>query len=216
LLLTHCDSETPGVAPRTTLELYDTTLGDNAPNGRCTFALPEGSRVHLPEIFSSRFYSHRSSSFYKRPEDRILLIFHGSGPTGVTSIVVFIRTLLNFSTPGRFVIWDEWKKYTWIADPQESAMLLSPQTFISSSGFLHHKPHPNEHQLLRVAVTSFLPSIEEKSSPATGSVHDGRGERVPLLVAATKKWFDIHVDTEDLSEIQVMMTEDNILTTAVS
>jgi len=90
-------------------------------------------------------------------------------------------------------------------------MLLSPQTFISSSRFLHHKPHPDEHQLLRVTVTSFLPSIEEKSSPATGSTHDGRGEHVPLLVAATKKGFDIHVDTEELSEIQVMMTEDNIL-----
>jgi len=96
-------------------------------------------------------------------------------------------------------------------------MLLSPQTFITSSRLLHHKPHPDEHQLLRVTVTSFLPSIEEKSSPgpATGSVHDGRGERVPLLVAATKKGFDIHVDTEEISEMQVMMTEDNILIVTV-
>jgi hypothetical protein len=200
-----------------TLELYDTTLGDNARNGRCSFALPEGSRTHLPEVFSSRFCSHRTSTFYKRPEDRILLIFHGSGPTGITLIVIFISTLLHFSKPGRLISWDEWKKYTWIADPQESAMLLSPRGFISSSRFLHHKPHPDEHHLLRVTVTSFLPSIEEKPSPTTttGSVRDGWGERVPLLVAATKKTFDIHPDTEEPSEIRVMMTEDNILIVTV-
>ena len=66
-------------------------------------------------------------------------------------------------------------------------------------------------------MTSFLPSIEEKPSLAISSAHDGRGEHMPLLVAARKREFDIHVGTDpgEWWEAQVMMTEDNIVITVV-
>lgn len=192
-----------------TLELYDTTFGSGARDSRCVFALPEGSRVHLPEVFPSYFCPSPSSTFYKRPEDRILSIFHASGRTGITLIVVFVSSLLHFFEPGRFVKWDEWEKYTWIVGPEESATLHSPQTFISSSGFLHYRP--GGRQRLRVTVTSFLPSTEAKYLSATGPTHDGRGEHIPLPVAASKREFNIHDEAEGLWEAQVMMTEDNIL-----
>ena len=66
-------------------------------------------------------------------------------------------------------------------------------------------------------MTSFLPSVEEKPSPAIGSAPDGRVEHMPLLVAAKKRVFDIHVGTDPgkLWEAQVMMTEDNIVITMV-
>ena len=131
--------------------------------------------------------------------------------------MVFVSTLLHLSKPGRFVAWNEWNKYTWIGDSQESATLPFPGTFVSSSGFLRHGPHPDEDQLLRVTVTSFLPSAEEKPSPAIGSAPDGRGEYMPLPVTAKKRVFDIHVGTDPgkLWEAQVMMTEDNIVITMV-
>ena len=199
------------------MELYNTTLGGDAWANRCAFALPESGRIHLPDGFPNGFCPYTSPTFYKRPEDRILLIFHESDLTGIRAIVVFVSTLLHFSKPRRFVAWDEWKKYTWIADLQESAALFSPRTFSSGSRFLCHRPHPNEEQLLRVTVTSFLPLIEEKPSPAIGPAHNGRGEQMPLFVAARKREFDIHIGTgpEDRGKTQVMMTEDNIVITTV-
>jgi len=84
------------------LELYDTTLGDGTQDGRCVFALPEGS-IHLPKVYPSCFYPSPSSTFYKCPEDYALLIFHASGRTGMTLIVVFVTTLLHFSKPSQLV-----------------------------------------------------------------------------------------------------------------
>ena len=104
--------------------------------------------------------------------------------------------------------WDEWEKYTWLAGAGESAMLHSPRTFISSSGYIYYLP--SGRQRLRVTFTSFLPSAEEYS-PATGSPPDRRGEHMPLLVAARKRYINIHIETDRLWETQVMITEDNII-----
>ena len=214
LLLTRCAFDTAGSAsPRTTLEMYNPTLSDDAWADRCVFALPEGGRLYLPEIFPNSFCPCPSPTFYKRPEDRVLLIFHESDPIGVTAIVVSVSTLMHFFKPRRFVAWDEWEKYTWAANPQESPALLSPPRFVSSSGFLRHRPHPYDDQLLRVTVTTFIPSIEEKPSPAIGSARDGQGEHMPFLVDARTREFDIYVgtDPEGWHNTKVMMTEDNIV-----
>lgn len=183
------------------------TLGDGARDGRCAFALPESNRIHMPEVFLS--CPSPSSTFYKRPEDRILLIFHASGRTGIMLIVVFVSTLLHFAKPGRSVRWDEWEKYTWIIGPEESARLYTPRTSISSSGYLHCRA--GGRQRLRITITSFLPSTEEKCLPATGPAHDSRGEYMPLQITASMKELNVYDEAEGLWGAQVMMTEDNIL-----
>ena len=192
-----------------TLELYDTTLGNDARDSRCIFALPEGSRVHPPEVFPTTLCPTPSSTFHKRPEDRVLLIFHASGRTGITLTVVFVSTLLYFSKPGRFVKWDEWEKYTWVIGPEESATLHSLQTFISSSGYLHYRP--GGRQRLRVTITSFLPSTEAKNLPTMDPAYDGRSEHIPLPMTASMRELNIYDEAEGLWAAQVMMTEDNIL-----
>jgi len=67
-----------------TLELYDTTLGDGAWDDRFAFALPEADHFHQPEVFPTCFCRSPSSTFYKRPEDRTLLIFQASDRTGMS------------------------------------------------------------------------------------------------------------------------------------
>ena len=191
-----------------TLDLYDTTLGDGAPDGRCVFALPEDGDICLPEIFPGCFRSSPSSTFYKRPEDSTLLISLVSPRIGIVVIAVFVSTLLHFFNPGRSVQWDEWKEYTWITYEDT---LNSPQVFVSSSGYLRNRP--DGRQRLRATVTSFLPSTD--ALPAKGSAYDGRGEHAPLLVAARKVEINIHVEGEDLWGSQVLMTEDNILVVPV-
>jgi len=218
LLLTRRDFGAVGSAPqRTTIELCNTTLGDDIWANRCTFAFPESGCIYLPVSFPNSFCPCPSPTFCKRPEDRILLILHQSDLTGTTGIVVFVSTLLHFFKPRRFVAWDEWKKYTWIADPRESAMLRSSRTFFSSSGFLHHRPHPDDDQILRVTMTSLSPSIEENPSPYIGSTRNDWGEHIPVPVAARKRVFDIHIGTDRKRSwyTEVMMTEDNIIITTV-
>ena len=66
LLLTRCEYDKLGSGLQCmTLELYDTTLGDNARDRRCVFALPDGSRVHLPKVSPRDFCACATSTFYK-------------------------------------------------------------------------------------------------------------------------------------------------------
>jgi len=181
LLLTRCDYDRfDSDPPCMTLELYDTTLRGDAWDRRCVLELPEGISPYPPKVLPKSFCPCISKSFHRRPEDRILLI----NTWGERAIVVSVSTLLHFSKPGRFVTWDEWKKYTWIADLRQTNILNRSRIFFSGSGFMRYGPHPKD-QLLRVTVTSFLPSIEEKPSPTIGSAHDG--EHMPILMTARER-----------------------------
>lgn len=199
------------------LELYDTS-SDDPGKVQCVFALPRrlDGRSSV-EIYSGDSYHYNPSTFHTRPEDRILTIFVEESqepysyqyPSHITLIVVFVSTLLHLSESRRFIGWQEWKKYAWVADHQEAENLFNFGAFISSSRIIHFGIPLNRQGVMTLEVTTFRPSmIEHPLYMSDGASHDAHYAEPPRLTGS-KALLDVHVEDDD--DTEVMMTEDNIV-----
>ena len=199
------------------LELYDTSSADPG-KLRCMFALPRrlGDRSSV-EIYSGDSYHYNPSTFYTRPEDRILTIFVEETqepqtyqyPTHITLIVVFVSTLLRLSESRRFIGWQEWKKYAWVADHQEAEDLFHYGAFISSSRIIHFSIPLKERGVMTLEVTAFRPSMVEHPFYTSGGGSDYSYYEEPPRLTGSKALLDVQVEDDD--DTEVMMTEDNII-----
>ena len=217
LLLAACNRDQGNTDSHTVLELYDTSAGDPG-KLQCMFALP--SRLNgrsSVEVYSGDSYHYNPSTFYTRPEDRILTIFveevsepyQQQYPNHITLIVVFISTLLRISKSRRFIAWEEWKQHAWVADQQEADDLFKYGAFISSSRIIHFSIPMKEQGAMALEVTSFRPSMIERLFHVPGDTPDDLREGVPRRLVGRKVLLDMQVDDDDNTE--VMMTEDNIV-----
>jgi len=199
------------------LEFYDTSSADPG-KLQCTFALPRrlGDRSSV-EIYSGDSYHYNPSTFYTRPEDRILTIFVEETqepqthqyPTHITLIVVFVSTLLRLSESRRFIGWQEWKQYAWVADRQEADDLFKYGAFISSSRIIHFNVPLKQQGVMALEVTTFRPSMIEQPFYTSASTSDNSSDEGPRRLIGRKVLLDIQVEGDDNTE--VMMTEDNII-----
>ena len=186
------------------------------------FALP--SRLNgrnSVEVYSGDSYHYNPSTFYTLPEDRILTIFveetlepyQPQHPSHITLIVTFVSTLLHLSKSRRFIGWEEWKKYAWVADRQEADDLFNYGAFISSSRIVHFSVPPRQSGVMTLEVTAFRPSmIERPFYISDGASGDSCG-RDPQRLICRKALLDVQVGDDD--DTEVMMTEDNIILMAV-
>jgi len=192
------------------LRLYGTSSEDPG-KVQCVFTLPKKLRGRtFVEIYSGDSHHHHSSAFYTRPEDRILIVSVKEAPlsdpsehhTRITSIVVFVSTLLHLAQSRHLVGWEEWKQYTSVTDDQEAGSLINNRSFISSSRIINVSASPEQEGMMTLEVTAFRPSIIERSLYASGDVEPGR-------LICRKASYD--VQTDDISKTEVMMSEDNII-----
>lgn len=118
-MLAACDRSQGNTDSHAILELYDTTSASDPGKVQCMFALP--SRLNgrsSVEVYSGDSYHYNPSTFYTRPEERILTIFveetsepyQYQYPNHITFTVVFVNTLLRLSESRRFIAWEEWKQ----------------------------------------------------------------------------------------------------------
>jgi hypothetical protein len=222
LLLASCNQHQASTDSPAVLELYDTSSADPG-KLQCTFALPRrlSDRTSV-EIYSGDSYHYIPTTFYTRPEDRILTIFvketqepHSHQyPTHITLIVVFVSTLLHLSESRRFVGWQEWKQHAWVADHQEANDLFNYGAFISSSRFIHFSIPLKQQGLMTLEVTTFRPSMIENPFYMSGGAPDHSYYAGPPRLTGSKALLDVHVEDDD--ETEVMMTEDNIILMTVS
>jgi len=182
------------------------------------FALPRrlNGRSSV-EIYSGDSYHYNPSTFYTRPEDRILTIFVEETqepysyqyPSHITLIVVFVSTLLRLSESRRFIGWQEWKQYAWVADHQEADDLFNYGAFISSSRIIHFSIPLKQQGVMTLEVTTFRPSIIEHPLYMSGGASDGSYYAEPPRLTGSKALLDIQIEDDD--DTEVMMTEDNII-----
>lgn len=204
------------------LELYDTSSAGSPGELQCMFALPSNlNGRNSVEIYSGDSYHYNPSTFYTRPEDRILTIFveeisepyQLQYPSHITLIVTFVSTLLRLSKSRRFIGWEEWKRYAWVADHQEADDLFNFGAFISSSRIVHFSVPPRQRGVMTLEVTAFRPSmIEQPFYISDGASGDSRGGESHSLICR-KALLDVQVGEDD--DTEVMMTEDNIILMAV-
>ena len=215
LLLAVCNPSQENTDPPAALELYDTSSTGEPGKLQCTFTLPSKSDSrNVVTVCSGDSYHYLPSTFYTRPEDRILTIFvsetldpdeyHDQSPRHISSIVVFISTLLRLSDSSRFIAWEEWKQYAWVPEHQEAYHLFSLGTFISSSRFIHFLP--DDQGTTALEVTTFRPSLVERQLYVPADTSDSGG---PCSLVGRKALLDVEVAGDD--DTEVMMTEDNII-----
>ena len=210
----HPDQEEAVSSPR--LELYDTSSADPG-KIRCVFTLPKRPRGRTSiEIYGSNSYRYHPSTFYTRPEDRILTIFvEDRGPRSRQYpshlIVVFISTLLHLAQSRDLVEWEEWKKYACVEDNQEAEGPFYHGAFISGSSIINFSPTPPKQPGMRtLELVTFRPSIIEKSFHTSGDASDDSRSAEPGRLIGRKTFLDVRVDG-DHDDTEVMMTEDNII-----
>lgn len=217
LLLAAYDRSQASTDPSAVLELYNTSSADPG-KPRCVFALPRRLNGHSSvEIYSGDSYHYNPSTFYTRPEDRILTIFveetqepdSYQHPNHITLIVVFVSTLLRLSESHRFVRWQEWKQYAWVADRQEAGELFNHGAFISSSRIIHFNVPLKQQGVMMLEVTTFRPSVIERPFYISGGACDDPCNGEPRRLVGTKVLLDVQIESDD--DTEVMMTEDNIV-----
>lgn len=169
------------------------------------------------EVYSGDSYHYNPSTFYTRPEDRILTIFVEESqepysqqyPSHITLIVVLVSTLLRLSESRRFIGWQEWKQYAWVADHQEADDLFNYGAFISSSRIIHFNIPPQQRGVMTLEVTTFRPSMIEQPFYMSDSASDYSNDTGPRRLIGRKALLDVQVKDDD--DTEVMMTEDNII-----
>ena len=218
MLLAACDRSQGNTDSHAVLELYDTSSAGDPGKVQCIFALP--SRLNgrsSVEVYSGDSYHYNPSTFYTRPEDRILTIFVEENPepyqyqypSHITLIVVFVSTLLRLSESRRFIAWEEWKQYAWMADHQEADDLFNYGAFISSSRIIHFRVPLKQQGVMTLEVTTFRPSMIERPFYTSGGASDNSyNAEEPRRLVGRKALLDVQVDDDDT---EVMMTEDNII-----
>ena len=198
------------------LKLYNTSSADPG-RAQCVFTLPKKLRSRTSvDIYSGDSCRLHSSTYYTRPDDRILTVsvkeaslFDSSPRTHVTSIVVFISTLLHLSQSRRLVEWEEWKQYTLMADNQEADNLINHKSSISSSRIINFSVPPEQEGMMTLEVTTFRPSIIERSLYTSDDAPGESGCAEPGGLVGRKKPLPVQVD--DVDRTEVMMNEDNII-----
>ena len=199
------------------LKLYNTSSEDPG-KIQCVFTLPKKLRSRtFVDIYSGDSHHHHASTFYTRPEDRILVVSVKETPlsdspphhTHATSIVVFISTLLRLAQSHHLVVWEKWKQYTWMADNQEADNLVNDKTFISSSRIINFNASPEQDGMMTLEVTNFRPSIIERSLYTSDDAPEESGCAEPSGLIGRKRLLD--VQAADLDRTEVMMSEDNIV-----
>ena len=199
------------------LELYDTSSTDPG-KAQCVFVLPRRLKGSSSvEIYSGDSHHYNPSTFYTRPEDRILTIFVEETqesysrryPSHITLIVVFVSTLLHLSESRCFIGWQEWKKYAWVADHQEADDLFNYGAFVSSSRIIHFSVPQKQQGVMTLEVTTFRPSIIERPFYISDGTSGVSCEGEPLRLVGKKELLDVQVEDDD--DTEVMMTEDNII-----
>ena len=199
------------------LKLYDTSSEDPG-KIQCVFTLPKKLRGRTSvDIYSGVSHHHRSSTFYTRPEDRIMAVSVKEAPlsdspshhTHVTSIVVFVSTLLRLAQSRRLVGWEEWKQYTWAADNQEADNLINDKSFISSSRIVNLGVSPEQQGMMTLEVTNFRPSIIERPLYTSGDAPCESGCAEPGRLISRQMLLE--VQAADVDKTEVMMSEDNIV-----
>ena len=218
MLLAACDRSRSSVASNAVLELYDTSPAGDPGRLQCKFSLPNklNGRSSV-EVYSGDSYHYNHSTFYTRPEDRILTVFVEENqapyqyqyPSHITLIVVFVSTLLRLSETRRVVAWEDWKRYAWVADHQEADDLFNYGAFISSSRIIHFSVPVEQRRVMTLEVTTFRPSITERPFYASDGAPDGPNDAEPCGLVGTKARLDVQVEDDD--DTEVMMTEDNII-----
>lgn len=217
LLLVAYDRSQPGTDSSAVLELYDTSSADPG-KLQCTYSLPRRLNGHSSvEVYSGDSYHYNPSTFYTRPEDRILTIFveetqesySDQYPSHITLIVVFVSTLLRLSKSRRFVGWQEWKQYAWVADHQEADDLFNYGAFISSSRIIHFGVPLKQQGVMTLEVTTFRPSQIEQAFYISGDASDDWCHAEPRRLTGRKALLDVQVEDDD--DTEVMMTEDNVI-----
>lgn len=215
-MLAACDRSLSNTDSNAVLEFYDTSGGD-PDRVQCTFSLPNSLNGRSSvEVYSGDSYHYNPSTFYTRPEDRILTIFVEEGlepyryqyPGHITLIVVLVSTLLQLSETRLFVPWEEWKWYAWVADHQEADDLFNYGAFISSSRIIHFSVPVKQPGVMTLEVTAFRPSMTEREFHLSDGASDG-SEVIPRPLVGRKATLDVQVDEDD--DTEVMMTEDNII-----
>ena len=199
------------------LRLYDTSSEDPG-KIQCVFTLPKKLRGRTSvDMYCGGSHHHHSSTFYTRPEDRILAVSVKEAPlsdspprhTHVTSIVVFVSTLLRLAQSRHLVKWEEWKQYTWTADNQEADNLINDKSFISSSRIVNLGVSPEQQGMMTLEVTNFRPSTIERPFYTSGDAPGGSGCAEPGRLISRQMLLGVQANDADKTE--VMMSEDNIV-----
>lgn len=200
------------------LELYDTSPTGDPGKLQCMFTLPTQFNYRSSaEVYSGDSYHYSPSTFFTRPEDRILTIFvdeisgpiYPRHPGHITLIVVFVSTLLRLSESRHFIEWAEWKQYAWVADDQEASNLFRYGAFISSSRIIHLSVPQKQQGVRTLEVTTFRPCLAERRLHIPGYTSDDLCDGEPCHPIGRKASLDVQV--EDDEDPEVMMTEDNII-----
>ena len=200
------------------LRLYDISSA-NPGEVQCVFTLPESPRGDhsFVGVRSGNSYRYHPSTFYTRPEDRILVIFvEGVRKPGssqhlghITLIIVFVSTLLRLAQSRRLVEWQELEQYAWVADRQQADDLLNYGAFISSSRIIHPIAPPKRQGVATLKVTTFRPSIIERSLYTSGDASNDPGCAEPRRLTGRNALLDVQVD--NISKTKFKMGEDNII-----
>lgn len=216
LLLAACDRSRDTADPNLALELYDTSSSGDPGKPLCMFSLPNWLNDRSPvEVYSGDSYHYNPSTFYTRPEDRILTIFVEETqesyryPSDITMIVVFVSTLLCFSETRRFVAWEEWARYAWVADHREADDLFNYGAFISSSRIIHLNLPVTQRGVRTLEVATFRPSMTERPFYIPNDTPEEPNDADPRHLVCRKALLDVPVEDDD--DTEVMMTEDNII-----
>ena len=199
------------------LKLYDTS-SEEPGKIQCVFTLPKKLRGRTSvDICSGVSHHHRASTFYTRPEDRIVTVSVKEAPlsdspphnTHVTSLVVFVSTLLRLAQSRRLVGWDEWKQYTWMAENEEADSLINDKTFISSSKIVNFSASPEQDGMMTLEVTTFRPSIIERPFYMSSDTSGVPACAEPGGLIGRKEFLNVQAD--DVNKTEIMMSEDNIV-----
>ena len=215
LLLAACNRSQGSPDSCAVLELYDTSPTGDPGKLQCMFTLPSRlSGRNFVKVYSGSAYRYNPSTFYARPEDRILTTFveetsqqYGHQYRHITLVVVFISTLLHLSESRRFIGWQEWKQYAWVANHREANGLLESGAITSNSRIINFSLLPKQPGLVTLEVTAFRPSIIERPLYTSGSAPDN------LRDGGARRLIDrkVSLDVQAKEGVEVSMTEDNII-----
>ena len=178
------------------------------------FALPSWLRGRdSVELYIGDSCRYNPSTFYTRPEDRILTIFveevseeYGLQYHHVTMAIVFISTLLHLSKSRRFIGWHEWKQYAWVADHRKADDLFQLGVITSSSRIINFSPQV-QPGVTTLEVTAFRPSKVEWQLYLSGDASDNSRDGGPHRLVGRMASLDVQVE----EGAEVLMTEDNII-----
>ena len=96
-----------------------------------------------------------------------------------------------------------------MADHQEADDLFNYGAFISSSRIIHFSVPSKQQGVMTLEVTTFRPSIIERSFHTSGDASRDSHSAEPRRLIGRKASLDVQVDDDD--DTEVMMTEDNII-----